>query len=182
MLSGIIWSLVLFYVIYTENSSQPIRGKMLFIHSLLLWVFLMLFFSSAKMIGWAVWNPTNIQKYFYVNVGIIPDWLNLLSWTLGLVFGIIAIFLTFMLARRKEYARKKFVALLPIFYTLSVFDMFKSFYGFILSQDGSASVSFIAISSLIIQLLVFAPMYYFYNSSPVKKDIFNNKRQALEIE
>jgi glucan phosphoethanolaminetransferase (alkaline phosphatase superfamily) len=113
------WTGILLFTIHsTAKKLGKIEGKNNYINIFLLWLFLMMFSTSFKMLGWAIGNFQDINKYFYIQVGIIPDWLNLTMWGLFLFFGIIAMFLSFAIARRKEQARKIFITLLPIFYIL----------------------------------------------------------------
>jgi len=64
MFSIIIWTLLLLFTIYKANKIESISGSLLYLHSFVLWIFLMLFVTSFRMLGWAIGHSEDIQKYF----------------------------------------------------------------------------------------------------------------------
>ncbi|PHR54806.1 MAG: hypothetical protein COA44_12300 [Arcobacter sp.] len=171
MFSTAIWTGILFFTIHkTGQKLGKIEGKINYLHIFLLWLFLMMFSTSFKMLGWTIGNYQDIEKYFYIQVGIIPAWLNLTMWGLILVFGIVAMFLTFAMAKRKEQARKIFILLLPLFYVLNVYEVVKGFYVNGATQE--MSIYLILGMSLFVISIPMGSMYYFYNKSNTVKKIF----------
>jgi len=172
MLSVLLWTAVLVFLVHRSNKIEPIKGKILYIHSFLLWIFLMLFHTSPSMLGWSIRHYKDIKKYFYVPVGVIPDWMNLLMWGLLLLFGLIAIFLVSGMAKRKEKSRRIFIRLLPIFYLLTAYEVFKGFYVAGENEIQQPSFILVALISLSILLVPFVVMYHFYNREDIKDKIF----------
>lgn len=171
MLSVFLWTGFLSFALHRANASfGKIDGKLGVVHTFLLWIFLMSFSTSFKMLGWALGHTSDIKKYFYIPVGLIPDWFNLIMWAAFLVFGIAAMFLTFGLAKRKEKHRKIFVKLLPIFYLLNVYEFAKSFY--LAGSTKDVSVLFAVTIGLLVIAIPFGSMLYFYNKESVKEKIF----------
>ncbi|MDD3774619.1 MAG: hypothetical protein PHV08_01535 [Sulfurovaceae bacterium] len=171
MLSVFLWTGILLFTLHRTNSSLgKIDGKTGFVHAFLLWIFLMSFSTSFKMLGWAFGHTSDIKKYFYIPVGPIPDWFNLIMWAAFLVFGIAAMLLTFELAKRKEKYRKIFVKLLPIFYLLSVYEFAKSFY--LAGSTEDASILLAVSIGLLVFAIPFGSMFYFYSKESVKEKIF----------
>lgn len=171
MISAVIWSAALFVTLYyTDRSLGKIEGNRGYIHAFLLWIFLLAFSSSFQMLGWAFGNPHDIEKHFFVPVGPILDWFNMSMWAALLVFGIIAIFLTFGMARRKESSRKIFVRLLPVFYVLHAYEFAKSLY--LESAAGENSMFSLTVLGLLIAAIPFGAMYSFYSRQDIKKKIF----------
>jgi hypothetical protein len=171
MLSVILWTSALWFTLHrTNNTLGKIEGKMGIFHGVLLWLFLMTFSTSVKMLGWSLGHIDEIEKYFYIPIGPIPNWLNLTMWLLFLVFGLFATYLSFKLASRKEKFRKIFVKFIPIFYILNVYEFVKSF--FINASKENLSL-WLAISiGLIIIAIPFGLMLYFYSRESVKEKIF----------
>ena len=171
MLSTIIWTGILLFTIHrTGQKLGKIEGKINYIHMFLLWLFLMIFSTSFKMLGWAIGHFQDIEKYFYIQIGVIPAWLNITMWLLVLIFGIIAMFLSLAMAKRKEQARKIFIILLPIFYILNVYEMFKGFYTTPSTHEVSVYIA-LGISLLFIAIPMSA-MYYFYQKNTEIRKIF----------
>lgn len=165
------WTGILLFTIHqTSKKLGRIEGKNNYINIFLLWLFLMMFSTSFRMLGWTIGNFQDINKYFYIQVGVIPDWLNLTMWGLFLFFGIIAMFLSFGMARRNEKARKIFITLLPVFYILNVYELFKGFYTNPSTHEVSAyMVLGICLFAMAIPISV---MYYFYQKNGKIRQVF----------
>ena len=173
MFSTIMWTVLLAYILYKTNNNQgKIKGKKNLIHIILLWLFLMTFSTSFKMLGWAVGHTSDIMKYFYISLDFIPAWINLTMWVLNLLFGILAIIIALQMAKRKKKYRDIFIKLLPIFYLLSTFEFIRGFW-----QAGSTenlSMIYVILSGLLLMSIFFGTLYYFYNRDDVKNNIFKS--------
>ncbi len=171
MFSTVLWTGILFFTIYkTGQKLGKIEGRTNYLHMFLLWLFLMMFSTSFKMLGWTIGNSQDIEKYFYIPIGIIPAWLNLTMWGFVLFFGIVAILLALAMAKRKEQARKIFIILLPIFYVLNVYEVVKGFY-----LNGAAqeiSIYLVLGISLFVNAIPMGSMYCFYKKSNTIRKIF----------
>ncbi|NOR56868.1 MAG: hypothetical protein GQ531_11780 [Sulfurovum sp.] len=171
MFSIAIWTGILLFTIHkTSEVLGKIEGKINYLHIFLLWLFLMMYSTSLKMLSWSIVNTEDIEKYFYIQVGVIPPWLNLTMWLLVLVFGIIGMFLSLAMAKRKEQARKVLIALLPIFYILNVYEMFKGFYTNSVPTEISAYI--VLGICLFVSAIPISAMYYFYQKNSKIRKIF----------
>ena len=171
MLSLFLWTGALLVILHrTDKALGKIEGKSGFVHALLLWIFLISFSTSFQMLGWALRHVGDIEKHFYIPVGPIPEWFNLAMWATFLCFGIVAVFLTFGVATRKEKYRRIFVRLLPVFYLLGVYEFAKSFY--LEESTKDYSMGFISTIALGAIAIPFGSMLYFYSKRTVIEKIF----------
>ena len=169
MFSIVFFTIILLLIVYISNKDKPVIGKKLYIHSFLLWVFLMMFATSFKMLGWALIHFEEIPKYFYIEIGVIPDWLNITMWAIGLLFGIKAFILVYSLAKRSKKSREKLLKFLPIFYILTVYEVFK---GGMSEALTSQRLILMILFSILIPAILYGSIYYFYRRKDVQNEIF----------
>ncbi len=154
---------------FGELSSKNYR-----IHVLLAWLFLMFNNSGFKMLGWAVFHPSAISKYFYIPVGPMPAWFNLSTWAANLIASIVSILLALALAKRKDLGRKRLLKYLPVLYPIAVIEFVKGFYKAGRSENIVPIFIAFAIGGVAIAIL-YLPIFLFYRKEEVSREIFRHQ-------
>ena len=175
IISLIIWTLIFgFIVVKSDKYSGKIEGKIYKIHVFLAWLLLIQHFTAFRMLGWAVGHPNEIMKYFHIQIGPLPNWFNLSTWAGNLIFSIIATYISFSLAKRKEFARKWLLRILPLLYFFSVSETLKAIYGDAKNLSEPILFSVLFVSTLI--AIPFLALYFFYRQDNVQETIFGAKK------
>ena len=174
IISFIIWTAVFAFTINKSNKNLgALNGRTYKLHIFLAWLLLIIHSTGFKMIGWAIGNPKLISKFFFVSVGPLSAWFNLLTWAGNLVFSIIGIFLSLSLAERKENGRAWVLKLLPILYLFGVTEAIKGFYKD--KSEDFTSLAVVASISLVFMAIPFGAIYLFYRRKNVKNQIFTKQ-------
>jgi hypothetical protein len=178
IISFLTWSIVFGYVIFkAESDLGKIGGKIYKIHILLAWILLIQHFTAFQMLGWAVGHPKDIFEYFLIPVGPFPAWFNLSTWAGNLIFSIVAIILSFSLAKRKEKARLWLLRLIPAMYLFGVTEALKGFYKGESECYAPLLVAIFINASLV--AIPFIAIFLFYRKESVKKQIFITHNQVV---
>lgn len=110
------WTFVFAVSINKANRDLgKLSGKIYILHVFLAWLLLARDYTGFQMLSWAVFHPRSIAKYFFIQVGPLPPWFNLLTWAGSLICSIASISLALCLAKRKEMGRVWVLRLAPHF-------------------------------------------------------------------
>jgi len=122
---------------------------------------------SVEMLAWAIAYSSSIGKHFYIAIGPMPDWLNLITWGLYVFLGCIGMAIAIGMALRFAKARKFFMVIMPALLVSSGIEVWKSFY-----QDGLGlqdPLMVTVVAAIFYSIIQIAILYYFYNKENVQK-------------
>jgi hypothetical protein len=122
---------------------------------------------SIDMFVWAIMYPSYIVKHFYIAIGPMFNWLNLITWGLYILLGVIGTAVVIGMALRFERARKLFMIVMPVLFVSSGIEVWKDYYqdGFGLQNPLLVTVA----TAIIYSITQIAILYYFYSKENVKK-------------
>jgi len=149
-----------------QKSNEP-KNDLFYIHAFILWAFLMETTHSVEMLAWSIAYSSSIKSHFYIAIGPMPNWLNLTTWGLYILLGVIGMFVVIGMALRYEKARKLFMITMPVLLVSSGIEIWKDFYQDGLGLQDPLLVTVVAV--IFYSVIQIAILYYFYSKENVKK-------------
>jgi hypothetical protein len=129
--------------------------------------------ASFRMLGWMAGNYDTIAEHFYVSIGFFPAWVILTSKISYTIVDAWAFFVGFSLLKRKNWARRNILVIIPVLAILTPIEML---FGANKPEPISSMHEFFGlfITFTIVSISFHIWMYKFYNSESVKKVIMEN--------
>lgn len=175
------WTICFFIMVINRNKTTGILSiKEFKIHYIISWILLMINVSAFNMLSWAISNPKGIKESFFVECLGIPAWLNLTSWIINLLLGIVIIALVFMLIRQSLNAKKWILKIMPFWFVFIVLEGVKNFYK--TEELANEPIFSVLLYFVTIYLIPLTAVFYFYTNKKFVEVVFGieSKKEKLE--